>query len=164
MSTLIGRVSDSSLKSFASLLTFGTSGMHDYFLSISGNYLTRFSDRLSDPASLYMAHFPGPIFVTNEFVLFGELTSLSENSSKPCDTGSAISDLEKQFPVFDFSSVDSVYPDKTSSAGRRYAYTRGAVFARAQSCLHGLHHRPERMVIIVSHSAFLRLAVSGKCI
>ena len=59
--------------------------------------------------------------------------------------------------------MDSVYPDKTSSAGSRYAHTRGAVLARAQSCLHDLYHRPERMVIIVSHSAFLRLAVSGTC-
>jgi hypothetical protein len=99
--------------------------------------------------------------VASEFVLFGVLISLSENSSKPCDTGTAISELEKQFPVFDFSSVDSVYPDKTSPAGRRYAHTRDAVLARAQSCLHDLYHRPERMIVIVSHSAFLRLAVSG---
>jgi hypothetical protein len=142
---------------------FRASGTREYFLSISGNHLTGFRDWLSDPASLYIAHFPAPIFVIGEFVLFGELISLLENSSKPCDTGSAISELEKQFPVFDFSSVDSVYPDKTSSAGRRYAHTRGAVLARAQSCLHDLYHRPERMVIIVSHSAFLRLAVSGTC-
>ncbi|OCL05552.1 phosphoglycerate mutase-like protein [Glonium stellatum] len=86
-----------------------------------------------------------------------------ENSNKPCDTGTAISELKKEFPNFDFSSVDNVYPDKTSPAGRRYAHTKSAVLARAQACLHNLYHRPEKMILIVSHSAFLRLAVSGTC-
>jgi hypothetical protein len=69
--------------------------------------------------------------------------------------------LSKTFPKVDFSHVDPVYPDKTSPAGSRYAYTRNAILARAQSCLRDLYNRPEKFIIIVSHSCFLRLAVTG---
>jgi hypothetical protein len=36
-----------------------------------------------------------------------------ENSAKPCDTGTAISEMEKEWPQFDWSSVDPEYPTKT---------------------------------------------------
>ena len=36
-----------------------------------------------------------------------------ENSDKPCDTGTAISEMEKEWPQFDWSSVDPEYPTKT---------------------------------------------------
>lgn len=54
-----------------------------------------------------------------------------------------------------------MWPDKTSPAGQRYAYTRGAVLARARRCIDELYRRPEKLVFVVSHSAFLRLGVVG---
>jgi broad specificity phosphatase PhoE len=54
-----------------------------------------------------------------------------------------------------------VFPDKTSSAGSRYRYTKQAVLARAQSSLAELYERPEKAILVVSHSAFLRLGVTG---
>jgi hypothetical protein len=36
-----------------------------------------------------------------------------ENSTMPCDTGTAISEMEKEWPQFDWSSVDPEYPTKT---------------------------------------------------
>ncbi|KAI1408348.1 phosphoglycerate mutase-like protein [Hypoxylon sp. FL1857] len=84
-----------------------------------------------------------------------------ENSAKPCDTGSAIDKLEQEFPMVDFSKVDPVFPDKTSPAASRYHFTKAAILNRAQSALKSLYARPEKVVIVVSHSAFLRLAVSG---
>ncbi|ETI22944.1 hypothetical protein G647_04738 [Cladophialophora carrionii CBS 160.54] len=80
---------------------------------------------------------------------------------KPCDTGSPLSDLEAEFPAFDFSVVDPVYPNKSSPEGGRYAHNRSAVLARAQAALGKLYGRPERLIIVVSHSSFMRLAVSG---
>lgn len=57
--------------------------------------------------------------------------------------------------------VDQVYPDKTSPAGSRYAYTKSAILARAQSCLEDLYKRKDKFIAIVSHSGFLRLGVTG---
>jgi len=84
-----------------------------------------------------------------------------ENSAKPCDTGSPIESLQTEFPTIDFSRVDPVYPDKTSPAGAKYAYTRAALLARAQSSLADLHNRSEKAIIVVSHSGFMRQAVTG---
>lgn len=69
--------------------------------------------------------------------------------------------MAHEFPTVDFSALDPVYPDKTSPAGARYAYTRQAIEARAQSCLTNLYRRPERFVFVVSHSGFLRLGMTG---
>jgi hypothetical protein len=68
--------------------------------------------------------------------------------------------MEKEFPEFDFSSVDPLYPDKTTNlATNPYAYTKRAVVARGQSCLASLYSRPEKVIAVVSHSGFLRTAV-----
>lgn len=87
--------------------------------------------------------------------------TLLENSSKPCDTGSDLESLKKEFPAIDFSHVDPVYPDKTSPAGAHYAFTRKALLNRAQTCVRELDGRPEKAVVVVSHSGFLRQAMTG---
>lgn len=80
-----------------------------------------------------------------------------ENSDKPCDTGSPLSeDMKPQFPNFDFSKVDPLWPSKTGP----YAFTRSATIARGQSCLRDLHSRKEKVIAVVSHSGFLRCAIS----
>lgn len=84
-----------------------------------------------------------------------------ENSAKPCDTGSPVEALEKEFPTVDFSNVDPVYPDKTSPAGAKYAYNRKAILARGRSALASLYQRPEQVVFVVSHSGFLRAGLTG---
>ncbi|KAI1814414.1 histidine phosphatase superfamily [Poronia punctata] len=84
-----------------------------------------------------------------------------ENSDKPCDTGSEISKVAAEFPDIDYSTVDPVWPDKTSPAGHRYRYTKTAILARAQRALDKLHARPEKVVVVVSHSGFLRAGVTG---
>ncbi|KAK0386673.1 hypothetical protein NLU13_6508 [Sarocladium strictum] len=84
-----------------------------------------------------------------------------ENSAKPCDTGSSATLIQSEFPGVDFSTVDSVWPDKTSPAGRPYAYTRESILARGQRGLAKLYNRPEKLVFVISHSGFLRLGVVG---
>jgi broad specificity phosphatase PhoE len=65
------------------------------------------------------------------------------------------------FPQVDFSHVDPVFPDKTSAAGAKYAYSKQAIVGRAQSGLSELYDRPEKVIIVVSHSGFLRQGVTG---
>ncbi|KAK0617553.1 histidine phosphatase superfamily [Immersiella caudata] len=84
-----------------------------------------------------------------------------ENSEKPCDTGSSLDKLKALFPQVDFSHVDPVFPDKTSPAGAKYAHTKQAIVRRAQDSLRELYNRPEKFIIVVSHSGFLRRGVSG---
>ncbi|KAI2640198.1 phosphoglycerate mutase-like protein [Xylaria nigripes] len=84
-----------------------------------------------------------------------------ENSAKPCDQGSKISKLVAEFPGIDYSALDPVWPDKTSPAGSRYHFTRTAILARAQFALQKLYRRPEKVIIVVSHSGFLRVGVTG---
>lgn len=86
----------------------------------------------------------------------------SENADKPCDTGSPITTMAKEFP-YDFSSVDPLYPDKTTHLRTNpYAFTRKAILARGQACLKSLYARPEKVIAVVSHSGFLRTAVCNR--
>ncbi|KAK6064996.1 phosphoglycerate mutase [Seiridium cupressi] len=84
-----------------------------------------------------------------------------ENSAKPCDTGTPAPALGEEFPVVDFATLDVVYPDKSTPVGAKYAYNKKALLARGQSALKKLYGRPEKVIIVVSHSGFLRLCVSG---
>lgn len=86
------------------------------------------------------------------------IPALTENSDKPCDTGSPISTLQKEFPNLDFSAVDPTYPTKTTP-NNPYAFTRSAVLARGTRALKHLRSRPEKAIVVVSHSGFLRTAV-----
>lgn len=85
----------------------------------------------------------------------------TENSDKPCDTGSPLPDISRSYPAVDFSSVDPIWPDKTSPEAQAYHHTRDAILARGQRCTAALSSRPENFVFVVSHSGFLRLGVVG---
>ncbi|GAP83243.1 putative phosphoglycerate mutase [Rosellinia necatrix] len=84
-----------------------------------------------------------------------------ENSAKPCDIGTVVSKVAQEFPSIDYSTVDPVWPDKTSPAGSQYHYTKTAILARAQAALQKLYNRPEKVIIVVSHSGFLRAGVTS---
>ncbi|KAF5026379.1 hypothetical protein F66182_1507 [Fusarium sp. NRRL 66182] len=84
-----------------------------------------------------------------------------ENSDKPCDTGSPIASVSPDFPKVNFSSVDAIWPDKTSPAAQRYAHTKRSILARGRRALEHLYERPEKLIFVVSHSGFLRLGVVG---
>ncbi|EHK23982.1 uncharacterized protein TRIVIDRAFT_138090, partial [Trichoderma virens Gv29-8] len=96
-----------------------------------------------------------------------------ELSAKPCDTGTPLSYLplikdnqtKHQFssPCYDFSAVSPLWPDKTTSPAARdlFGYTRSAVLRRGRRALEKLSKRPEDLIFVFSHSAFLRSGVSG---
>ncbi|KEQ91143.1 hypothetical protein AUEXF2481DRAFT_510828 [Aureobasidium subglaciale EXF-2481] len=79
-----------------------------------------------------------------------------ENSNKPCDSGSPLSSVTHDFPSFDYSHVDPLWPSKTGP----FAFTRTATVSRGQSCLHDLYTSKEKVIAVVSHAGFLRCAVS----
>lgn len=86
-----------------------------------------------------------------------------ENADKPCDTGSPLDIISSEFPQYDFSLVDPSFPDKTTNlSSNPYAFTRRAILARGQSALEELYSRPEKVIAVVSHSGFLRTAVTNR--
>ncbi|KAJ4347655.1 hypothetical protein N0V95_005228 [Ascochyta clinopodiicola] len=79
---------------------------------------------------------------------------------KPCDTGSPIDVISKEFAHCDFSTVDLSFPDKKRDRSNNpYAFTQKAVLARGQTCLRALYQRSEKVIAVVSHAGFLRTAV-----
>ncbi|KAB5571842.1 histidine phosphatase superfamily [Coniochaeta sp. 2T2.1] len=85
-----------------------------------------------------------------------------ENSDKPCDMGSAVAELREEFPMVDFSQVDPVWPDKTSDKADLYRYNKRAILERGQRALEDVRGRKEKVVVVVSHSGFMRLGVTGR--
>ncbi|CAK7207395.1 hypothetical protein SEUCBS139899_010205 [Sporothrix eucalyptigena] len=84
-----------------------------------------------------------------------------ETTDNPCDTGLPIDEVNPKFPGVDFSHVDPVWPEKKTPEAQLYAFTRRDLATRAQKVLAELYQRPEKVIVVVSHSAFLRKAVSG---
>jgi len=81
-----------------------------------------------------------------------------ENSDKPCDTGTPAAVMEKEWPQFDWSSLDPEYPTKTGL----YAFTKDGLTQRGIVARKWLRHRPEKVIAVVSHSGFLRAGVSSR--
>jgi broad specificity phosphatase PhoE len=79
-----------------------------------------------------------------------------ENSDKPCDTGSPISDMAKEWPQFDWSVVDPTYPAKVGL----YEFSKTGLTQRGIAARKWLRERPEKVIAVVSHSGFLRVGVS----
>jgi broad specificity phosphatase PhoE len=86
---------------------------------------------------------------------------VTETTHNKCDVGSPVSDLQKEYPRIDFSHVDPIWPDKTSPKAIFYEYSRKALLHRAQISLKDLYNRPEGVILVVSHSAFLTKACTG---
>jgi hypothetical protein len=81
--------------------------------------------------------------------------------------------LTSRFPLISFNNVDHIYPDKTtpypytdpakSNVLNPYLFTRASVLARGQTALQALQSLPlseQDVVVVVSHSGFLRTAIT----
>lgn len=79
-----------------------------------------------------------------------------ENSAKPCDTGTSIGDMSKEWPQFEWGDVDSVFPKKEGL----YEFSRRGLTERGIAARKWLRERPEKVIVVVSHAGFLRLGVS----
>src|SRR2546421_6484608 len=85
------------------------------------------------------------------------LTNPPETSNEPCDVGSDIKVLANEFPQFNFSTVDPIYPTKTGI----YEYSQKSLTERGSLCRSWLRARSEKVIAVVTHHGFLRVGVSG---
>jgi broad specificity phosphatase PhoE len=81
-----------------------------------------------------------------------------ETTDKPCDVGTAVATMRDEWPKFDWSTVDPIFPAKEGL----YAYSRTALVNRGIECRRWLKARPEKVIAVVTHSAFLRVAICGQ--
>ena len=81
------------------------------------------------------------------------MPELQETSNLPCDTGSSLEELEREFgdKPLDFSLV---HDDWTSNEGKFLPHAP-AVEKRAEEVRQWLKARPEKEIVIVTHGGFL---------
>ena len=84
------------------------------------------------------------------------LAEFQENSAKPCDTGSDTAAMAAEWPAFDWSQVDPVFPAKTGL----YEFSREGLTQRGAAARRWLKGRKEKVIAVVSHAGFLRVGVS----
>ncbi|KAH9909362.1 phosphoglycerate mutase-like protein [Xylariomycetidae sp. FL2044] len=80
-----------------------------------------------------------------------------ETTANPCDVGVETPILQQDWPEFDFSLVDPVYPQKTGL----YSDSEEAFRERGKIAKQWLFDRQEKCIIVVTHSGFLRRLVVG---
>ncbi|KAK8082249.1 phosphoglycerate mutase protein [Apiospora saccharicola] len=81
-----------------------------------------------------------------------------ETTGNPCDICTDIAVIEKEWPSLDFSQLDPVYPAKTGL----YFPSEDALLKRARFAREWLFHRPEKHIVIVTHSGFLQRVAKGQ--
>lgn len=80
-----------------------------------------------------------------------------ENSDKPCDTGTEVASMRREWPQFDWSTV---HPDEYPAKTGLYEFSRRGLRERGIAARKWLRSRPEKVIAVVSHSGFLRVGVS----
>ncbi|KAI1097994.1 phosphoglycerate mutase-like protein [Jackrogersella minutella] len=80
-----------------------------------------------------------------------------ETTNYPCDIGDDPSIIKDEWPDLDFSNLDPIYPQKIGLyENSEDAFQRRASFARDW-----LSKRPEKCIVVVTHSGFLKRLVKG---
>ncbi|KAI1094927.1 phosphoglycerate mutase-like protein [Rostrohypoxylon terebratum] len=80
-----------------------------------------------------------------------------ETTDNPCDIGSDPDKLKSEWPDLDFSTLDPIYPQKIGL----YENSEDAFKKRGEVAKQWLYDRPEKCVIVVTHSGFIRRLVKG---
>jgi broad specificity phosphatase PhoE len=78
-----------------------------------------------------------------------------ENTVNNIDIGRPISELEKEFPLIDWSLIDPVFPAKEGL----YAFSQEALTERGSVARKLLKERKEKVVAVVSHDGFMRVGI-----
>ncbi|KAI1504450.1 histidine phosphatase superfamily [Biscogniauxia marginata] len=80
-----------------------------------------------------------------------------ESTNNPCDIGTGPTSIKKDWPDFDFSQLDPIYPQKVGL----YGASEEALLKRASIARRWLSGRPEKCIVVVTHSGFLKRVVKG---
>ncbi len=78
-----------------------------------------------------------------------------ETTVNNIDIGRSISELASEFPAFDFSSVDPVFPKKEGL----YEFSYEALLERGRVARRWLKERKEKVVVVVGHDGFMRVGI-----
>ncbi|KAI3323449.1 phosphoglycerate mutase-like protein [Xylariaceae sp. AK1471] len=78
-----------------------------------------------------------------------------EDTANPCDVGAERSELEKVWPGYNFSQLDPIYPQKTGL----YGPSEESIQQRAAFARRWLSEQPDKCIIVVTHSGFLKRVV-----
>ncbi|KAI0396249.1 phosphoglycerate mutase-like protein [Xylariaceae sp. FL0594] len=78
-----------------------------------------------------------------------------EDTANPCDLGAERAELEKIWTGFNFSQLDPVYPQKTGL----YGPAEETIRERASFARQWLSQQPDKCIIVVTHSGFLKRVV-----
>jgi len=81
-----------------------------------------------------------------------------ENTANNIDIGRPVSELMNEFPDFDFSTVDPVFPRKEGL----YEFSLEGLTERGVHARKWLRERKEKVIAVVSHDGFMRVGVSHK--
>ncbi|KAI0482323.1 histidine phosphatase superfamily [Xylariaceae sp. FL0804] len=80
-----------------------------------------------------------------------------ETTDNPCDIGDTRSKIEKDWPKYDFSKLDPAWPSKTGL----YGPSEEDIQKRAAVARQWLSEQPEKCIVVVTHSGFLKRLVDG---
>ncbi|KAI0890626.1 phosphoglycerate mutase-like protein [Annulohypoxylon maeteangense] len=80
-----------------------------------------------------------------------------ETTDNPCDIGADPKIIQSEWPDIDFSRLDPVYPQKIGL----YENSEEAFQRRGAVAKEWLYNRPEKCIIVVTHSGFIRRLVKG---
>lgn len=82
---------------------------------------------------------------------------IQETTNNPCDLGAEPSVLQNEWPDLDFSSLDPIYPQKVGL----YEASEEAFQRRASFAKRWLFKQPEKCIVVVTHSGFLKRVLGG---
>ncbi|KAH6663453.1 histidine phosphatase superfamily [Halenospora varia] len=83
------------------------------------------------------------------------LAELQETTTNNIDIGRPIPELKKEWPLFDWSSIDPVFPAKEGI----YEFSQEALLKRGEAARKWLRNRPEKVIAVVGHAGFLRIGL-----
>jgi broad specificity phosphatase PhoE len=81
-----------------------------------------------------------------------------ENTVNNIDIGRPVSELEQEFPTFDWSMMDPLFPAKEGL----YEFSEAALTERGIAARKWLKDRKEKVVAVVSHDGFMRVGICGR--
>jgi broad specificity phosphatase PhoE len=81
-----------------------------------------------------------------------------ENTVNNIDIGRPVSELMKEYPDFDFSTIDPVFPAKEGL----YEFSLEGLTERGIVARKWLRARKEKVIAVVSHDGFMRVGISQR--
>ncbi len=86
------------------------------------------------------------------------LAEWQETTVNKCDVGRPIPEISAEWPQFDWSQIDPVFPAKEGL----YEFSQAALVRRGIVAKRWLKARPEKVIAVVSHAGFLRTGICNR--